>query len=81
MAPLTHPVRQRGAMNRAEARRRWAAAERAAVEAEMKVAAIGQAAADPRVASLLKEAANLRAEADRLLRELVQQDLADRDDA
>ena len=47
------------------------------MEAEMKVAAIGQAAADPRVATLLKQAADLRAEADRLLRDLVRQELAD----
>lgn len=68
-------------MTRSEARRRWAAAERAAVEAEMKVAAIGQAAADPRMALLLGEASGLRAEADRLLRELVREEWVDPDGA
>jgi hypothetical protein len=61
-----------------ELRSRWAEAERIALEAEMKVAAVGQAAADPRVAALFKSAADLRAAADQLLRELVAADLKDR---
>jgi adenylosuccinate lyase len=48
----------------------WLAAERAAVQAEQDVAAIGQAAADPRVAALFEQAKRLRAEADRLFKEL-----------
>jgi len=48
----------------------WLAAERAAVEAEQAVAAIGQAAADPRVAALLEQARLLRVEADRQFKEL-----------
>lgn len=59
-------------------RREWAAAERAAVEAEAKVALIGQAAAHPKVAELLKEATELRQEADRLLKRLVAAELDDR---
>jgi len=51
----------------------WLAAERAAVEAEQAVAAIGQAAADPRVAALFAQARQLRAEADRLFNELREQ--------
>jgi hypothetical protein len=40
---------------------------------------VGQAAQDPRVAELFKQAADLRVEADRLLRELVAADLKDRE--
>lgn len=65
-------------MTRDELQRAWAVADRAAVEAELKVAKAGQAAQDPRVAGLFKQAADLRSEADRLLRELVAADLRDR---
>jgi hypothetical protein len=57
-------------MSKEEARQRWAAADRAAVVAETKAAAIGQAASDPRVAIIFKEAADLRGEADGLFREM-----------
>ena len=59
-------------------RTEWAAAERAAVEAEAKVALLGQAAAHPKVAELFKEASELRQEADRLLRALIEADQQDR---
>jgi hypothetical protein len=62
-----------------ELKRTWAAAERAAVEAELKVAKVGQAAQDPRVAEMFRQAGELRAEADRLLREVVAADLKDRE--
>jgi predicted metal-dependent hydrolase len=48
----------------------WLAAERAASEAEKAIAAIGQAASDPRVAALVQQAAQLRADADRMFRAL-----------
>lgn len=64
-------------MTTEDARKKWEIADRAAVEAEMKVAAIGQAAQDPRVAELFRMAGELRAEADRLLRELLKADLED----
>jgi hypothetical protein len=48
----------------------WLVAERAAKEAETAVASIGQAAADPRVATLYANATQLREEADRLFKEL-----------
>jgi hypothetical protein len=48
----------------------WLAAERAATEAEQAIAGIGQAAADPRAAALFLEARRLRAEADRLFKDL-----------
>ncbi|MEJ5991740.1 hypothetical protein WG902_17175 [Ramlibacter sp. PS3R-8] len=61
-------------MTKEDARIKWETADRAAVEAEAKVAAIGQAAQDPRVAELFRTAAQLRAEADRLFQELVEPD-------
>ena len=61
-----------------EARKRWEAAERAAVQAETKVAALGQAASDPRVGELMRQATELRQEADRCLRELIAVDHEDR---
>ena len=61
-------------MTTGELKRRWAAAEQAAIQAEMKVKAIGQAAAHPAVADLLKQAAQLREQADSLLRELIDQE-------
>ena len=64
-----------------DARKKWEIADRAAVEAEMKVAAIGQAAQDPRVAELFRTAAELRAEADRLFKQLLEAGLDDRGDA
>jgi len=51
----------------------WLAAERVATDAEQAVAAIGQAAADPRVAALFEQARRLRAEADRLFKDLREQ--------
>lgn len=59
-------------MSREEVRNRWAAAEQVARQAEMKIASIGQAAPDPRMADLLREASRLREEADRLFRELIE---------
>ena len=61
-------------MTKEDAKKKWEAADRAAAEAEMKVAAIGQAAQDPRVAELFRNAAELRADADRLFQELVEPD-------
>lgn len=55
----------------------WLAAERAAVEAELAVAQVGQAGSDPAAAHLFGRAAQLRAEADRLFR-LLPKDQADR---
>lgn len=60
-------------MTRDERTNAWLAAERAATEAEKAIATIGQAAADPRVAALFAQAAQLRAEADRLFQQLREQ--------
>jgi hypothetical protein len=57
-------------MTRDERTNAWLAAERAAAQAEKAVADIGQAAADPRVATLFLQAGQLRDEADRLFRAL-----------
>jgi hypothetical protein len=57
-------------MTQDERTKAWLAAERAATDAEDAVAAIGQAAADPRVAALYAKASQLREEADRLFKEL-----------
>lgn len=46
----------------------WIAAERAAAAAEAKVTRIGQAAASPEAAALLKSARALRIKADKLYR-------------
>jgi hypothetical protein len=46
----------------------WLAAEREAAQAELEIAELGQLGADPAVAERFKRAAELRAEADRLLR-------------
>lgn len=59
-------------MTRPDAKNKWVTADRAAAQAETKVAAIGQAAHDPRVAKLCKTAADLRADADRLFKEMVE---------
>lgn len=53
-------------MTQDERTKAWLAAERAATQAETEVAALGQAAADPRVAALFLKARQLRDEADRL---------------
>ena len=55
-------------MSRDELLDQWVAAEVAAVNAELAVAKMGQAASDPAVAEMLQRAAELRAEADRLFR-------------
>lgn len=52
---------------------RWRRAEQAAVDAELALARVGQAAADPRVAELAVNAARLRREADDLLAEILLQ--------
>jgi hypothetical protein len=66
-------------MSTRELKRQWAAAEQAAIQAEMKVKAIGQAAAHPAVAEMLKQSSQLREEADRLLRELIDAEGRDRE--
>lgn len=50
--------------------RQWTAAEREAVQVEMKVAALGQGAADPRAAALYKDALEKRAKADAMFHEI-----------
>jgi len=68
-------------MTIAEARRAWAAAEKAAVDAESKLAAIGQACANPRMADFVRQAGELRQQADHLLRRLVELGLDERGEA
>lgn len=48
----------------------WLSAERVAVQAEMKIASLGQGAADPRVAALYSEAREQRQKADALFHEI-----------
>ena len=55
-------------MSRDELLDAWMAAEREALRAEIEIQKLGQLSADPSVAELLKRAADLRAEADRLFR-------------
>lgn len=59
-------------MNKDDKVQEWLAAERAAVSAEMKVAELGQAAQDPRVATLFAEARDKRQHADALFQQLYQ---------
>ena len=50
--------------------RAWLEAEREAVEAELRIAQLGQAAADPAAAALCQRAKELRDKADLMFKEI-----------